>query len=227
MGNGPERAGGECAGAGDDHVSAGDVLSQAGAGASNAERVWEVCCKTYPGEQGQASALQLADLYLQSQDGRPEKAFELLASLVPAKPGAETAWNNRLVDLHSARDVFDRAFQNLSSGGSVRVLAKKLLEPYKQLAEPGRLPRLEAEIDIDWARSCRAQGRGKEPETQKKADQAAHDLFCEAGEAYQQTASGTAQPEEQANLLWLAAYLLPRCSSTTRRSSASCSVFCG
>jgi len=165
-----------------------------------AARVWEECYTRHPGEQAQAAAVALADLYL--QQGKNDKGLELLAVVGSSVPNPE-AWKNSLIALAQVREVFDRGCQALRKAQSYD-LAARLIGSYQTLAEPGRGQRLLADISADWGQARLAIARGLESEAQAHEEQAARDLLTRAGAAYVQTELLPAPPAEQAATLWRA-----------------------
>jgi tetratricopeptide (TPR) repeat protein len=165
-------------------------------------RCWEECQVGHPGDEGRAAMICLADL--SAQEPTSEKALQLLMRAVAPLQKPED-WKNSLLSLTRVRGIFERILASYRQAGQFEP-ALKVLEAYQHLAVPGRLAQLRAETTIDWAHAHREKaGKETAPEVKGQEEQLAHDLLCQAGRAYEQTAESTAQPVEKANLFWLSA----------------------
>jgi len=168
---------------------------------AEAAQVWQECLQNKEGEAVPAAALALADLQLQK--GQLERTLELMTLALQTVHKPED-WTCTLIDRTMACDLFEKALQAMRKAGRFE-MAVQLIEQYKQLAAAGRIPRVRAETLADWAQARRDQTKQeKEADKQKAGEEAARDLFRQAGDAFIEAVGQTQDEVFQADLLWLA-----------------------
>jgi tetratricopeptide (TPR) repeat protein len=164
--------------------------------------MWEECVRTAKGDEAGAAALALANLRLADPD--PEKALEMFAAAVQ-KIQKPADWTNTLLDLPQARDLFEKAARAYRQAGKFGP-ALELASHYQRIAVPGKAAVMRAEASLDWGRARQEESRrATTPEAQQSADEAARNLFCQAGDAYADAAGQTTLAAEQAEYVWQSA----------------------
>lgn len=164
-----------------------------------AARVWEQCARRVDGgDEAVAAALGLAELRLL------DEAPDALAGFERAVQGVESPadWRNSLVDLEKARALFERGLAVYREAGDAE-RGMQLAKWYERLALPGAASFLRAQAADSGARV--------------KQGEEARSLYRQAGEAYEQSAARTPQPDDQMERLWLSAdrYRLGRDAART------------
>jgi tetratricopeptide (TPR) repeat protein len=167
----------------------------------DASRAWEECVRTGHGDEAAAAALSLAETRLGT--GAPDKALEALTRAVEGVKGPGD-WKNMHADLNIARQVCERAVLDCRLAHRYD-LALRAVALYERLAPPGRAAVLQAESAIEWARARRETGRLADLARKKTEEEAACELFRQAGEAYTRAYEAQARPIEGLEQLWLAA----------------------
>jgi tetratricopeptide (TPR) repeat protein len=171
----------------------------------DAAAVWEECVSGN-GEEGPAAALALAELYLRADvhDAKgPERSFEMMSRAV-ARVNTAAEWTNTLVDLPRARDAFEHMAVAYRQAGRFDV-AVKLAGVYDKVAAPGRAPALRAQTCTEWAAARLEQAHAAADAVARQTEEnAARDLYREAGAAHAEAVEKAAAPAEQAEYLWQA-----------------------
>jgi tetratricopeptide (TPR) repeat protein len=193
-----------------EEVPYGRVLYDLGQCCSHLDRadqaiaVWEDCLKRGQGPEAPASALALAELWLQG--GKLEKSVPALGqALSVARVSRPDDWNNALVPLPKVRDLFERAAQVYRKAGRPD-LTVQLAELYEHVAAPPRARTLQAEAWVEWAHSRRKQAeQAGKPEEQKKSEEEAHTDFNRAAALYAEVAEQLTEATERDEALWLSA----------------------
>ena len=126
---------------------------------TDAKLAWENCCGTGTGEQVQAAAMSLAEIYL--QEGQLEQCHSKLGQALRNTSKPED-WKTPLFPLARVREVFEAASLSYRKAAKFD-LATQLLDQYEPVAVPGRTTALRAETTADQGRASpgpRQHGRG-------------------------------------------------------------------
>ncbi len=175
-------------------------LEQAG----EAAKMWEQCLALPgDGDEGPACAVALADLHLRSNPAEVDKALGLFARAV-AKTPTPAAWNNSLVNLAHALEMFERGDVLLRRLGLYEA-ALQLAISYEHLAGPVKANVLRGELLTEWARVGE---KTLPPETSDRPvspnpAQVVADCYRQAGAAYALAATQESDPAAQATYFWL------------------------
>lgn len=168
-----------------------------------AVKSWEAA-RLLGGDEGQAAALALAQLYLQQKSDQPAAVVEAFHTVIKGiKTPAD--YRNSLVDLAAARSIFESGCQALREAGHFEE-AQRLARYYERLALPGKGQEAFALAAEAWAqqllREARsATGDGQDPEKVE----AARSQWRKAGAAYEAAARESADPVQKADWLWRSA----------------------
>lgn len=164
-------------------------------------RAWSDCQRDSKGDEGQAAALALAEIYL--GDGSAAKALEPLGVAVR---GINTpdGWKNSLADLARARQVFEKVIQTYRQARQV-TWAIQAAENYERIALPGRAQVLRGEAAAEGARDLQEQAKQAAAGDKSKLEASARELYRQSAEAYTKAAAAQPRPGESAHFLWLAA----------------------
>jgi tetratricopeptide (TPR) repeat protein len=170
--------------------------------ANKAAEAWGECLRHNHGEEGQAAALELAELRL--QEAGSEKAVEMLGEAVAKVRKAED-WKNSLADLTRVRELFEKSVQTYRQTNRFD-LAVRSAELYERLASPPKAQILRADLHAEWARHKLEQARQtKDSAVRGKEEAAGHELFRQAAEARAEAARLVADKAEKDEHFWLSA----------------------
>jgi tetratricopeptide (TPR) repeat protein len=167
---------------------------------------WKECLNAGKGEEVQAAALALAEVWLQGSAADRVNAFESLRRAL-AGVSAPAEWKNTFVELDRLRDRLELAVQKYREALKFE-LALQTLDLYQRVAVTGRSALLRGDVNAEWARARRAEA-GKKPAGDARAseDAAAGKLFRAAADSYLQAADEVAA-EARDDAVWLAAACL-------------------
>jgi tetratricopeptide (TPR) repeat protein len=169
---------------------------------AEAARYW-ARAQSEGGENGQAAALRLAELYLSTLGNgdllNPTGALEAFRRAL-AKVGTPGDYQNGLVPLAKARDLLEegcRAY--LRSRNFERGL--QLADLYKKVSGPGRAEEIEGEIAEAWAQDLAGQPRPSDAGQAAERDTVLGAQYLRAGAAWQAVAEAR-PPAKRAKVLW-------------------------
>jgi tetratricopeptide (TPR) repeat protein len=159
---------------------------------------WEKARAAAPGEVAQAAEAALAEARLHGPT--PQTAMENFRRLV-RDVHTPADWHNTLVDLPTAREVFERGCELYHKTGRHQ-LAMELAGLYEALAEPGVAQARYARSAEAAARELLESAQRTQPASAARPlAESARGLFREAGRKYEAALVAAATPAEQADRL--------------------------
>lgn len=152
------------------------------------------------GEEGQAAALHLAEVFLLGSKLDFGRATQFLQSAF-ASVSSDKEYKNSLVSLETARDLVGLAI-TLGQENRFYEQAQDLIDVYRKLGGPGVTDIRLAEINEAWAQDLEEQAQHADSSEVKALKQQAQVQWLRAAEAYQQAAEDKFSSEKKADLLW-------------------------
>jgi tetratricopeptide (TPR) repeat protein len=168
-----------------------------------AVKAWEECAKLSQKAEGEAAAVELAEVHLQGK-----KYTSVLAMLTRAVARVNRAaeWSNPHVDLPRVRQLFERAMEKLRKDEQFEG-AVKVARVYGQVAVPPRAQLLCGEALMQWGESQQKRAATAMDTAERKlASEAARQHFHEAAATYAEAVQLVKNERvERGEPLWLCA----------------------
>lgn len=163
-----------------------------------AASAWEEAA-TLPGDEGQAAALRLAEVRVESDPKAAADAFTTALNAVQS-PGD---YRNALVSIDEARQILERAASQCRAKGDIAA-AQRLVDLYAKMAPPGRDDDLLAQSADASAQTLLDQAKQNPIEAGQLQEQA-RGQYLTAARAYERAAGKVSPGPEQAQWLWRSA----------------------
>jgi tetratricopeptide (TPR) repeat protein len=159
---------------------------------------WEACV-VRGGDEGQAAALDLAEVRLRGE--HPTLALDVFAAALRGVT-APSDYHNSFIEISEARNRLEAGCELYRQIGAYDQ-ARQLARLYERLALPGVGQQLAGQAAEGWARSLLEQAAAAlTAEATRRDREEARQRFHEAGVAYEKAADLASSPTEQADWLW-------------------------
>lgn len=163
-----------------------------------ATSAWEEAA-TLPGDEGQAAALRLAEVRVESDPKAAADAFTTALNAVQS-PGD---YRNSLISIDEARQILERAATQSRTKGDI-ASAQRLVDLYAKMAPPGRDDDLLAQSADASAQALLDQAK-QTPADASQLQEQARGQYLTAARAYERAAGKVSPGPDQAQWLWRSA----------------------